>query len=62
MKRGKRTKKEKIEAKETQMEVQKKKGTGHSVFRAHNMLQRCVQKRRWTLQQRIRSSIKMYFH
>lgn len=36
-----RRKKEKKEVKETQMEVREEKGTGHSTFRANNMVQRC---------------------
>lgn len=27
------------------IEVQEEKGTGHAAFRAHNMLQRCVQEK-----------------
>lgn len=57
----KKNKEAKKEAKETQMEVQEEEGTGHSAFRAHNILQRCVQLRRLTLQQHILFSIKTYF-
>lgn len=44
--RAKEERRRKKEVKETQMGVREEKGTGHSAFRAHNVLQRCVQKRR----------------